>query len=89
MTQSADADNTDSLCRFDAEMQQRIKDGDTAAEQWSHGAALERIGNRNRPHPMHAHAVGKGAVASNDGSSGGDAKMLIAIQARMAMHAAR
>lgn len=67
VAETADADDSDAVGRFDAVMGDGVKDGDAAAEEGASGDGINAFGNGNGPGGLAADFVGEAAVASDDG----------------------
>src|ERR1700722_3763381 len=66
MTEAADADDTDAIGRFDAELEQGIENRRPGAEQRAGLGGIDSFRNRKRPNGLAAHALGEAAVTMND-----------------------
>src|SRR5690606_15683499 len=88
VAEAADADHANPIGRLDVEFQQRGEHRRAAAEQRAGQAGIEAFRQRDGPGPVAAQTVGETAVAADDGRFGGRAKLLVALHAGMAVHAA-
>ena len=88
MAEAADADDANARGGGDVVDDERREDGDAAAEQRAGLGDVEAFGQRAHPCPLRANAVGKAAVAADDGALRVRAEMVIAGEAFAAREAA-
>ena len=86
--QAADADDSDPCRRFHLALHDRIENGDPAAEKRAAGVRADRLREGNGPNPVTPHAIGKAAVALDDGCLAVRAEIVVAAEAMRAGHAA-
>ncbi|MNZ88335.1 hypothetical protein D3C78_1072240 [compost metagenome] len=87
MTETANTHHADPVSGLDAEFQQRVEHGRTSAEQRPGHCRIESGRDRQGPGPVRTNAVGKAAVAADDGRLHGATQVMRAFDARRAMHA--
>src|SRR5205085_1325508 len=78
VSQSTDADDSDTGGRGDVMNQEGRKDSNTATQERSHFCQVERVGQRTNPRPLRPNTIGETTATSDDGALGGGAKVLIA-----------
>ena len=67
VAEPADADHADTLGRAHAALDDRVENGDTAAEQRAGLRWIYARGQRNRPCALAAHGIGEPAETAQDG----------------------
>ena len=88
VAQAADADDAHPRRGWNLVGQERIEHGDTPAQERPGLDQIERIRDGAHPRPLRPQAIGKTAVAADDGALGGWAKIVIAGQTLVAMKTA-
>ncbi len=74
---AADADDADARGGRQIVDNERRKDRDATAEERADLGGVEALGQRARPGPLHADAIGEGAVAADDGPADVGAEVVV------------